>query len=1487
MPDTSAPKKRCPYPGLRPFRSDEADLFFGRDKQINDLLARLGKSRFLAVVGESGCGKSSLIIAGMIPALEAGLLDTDGADWQVTRMRPGSRPMRSLAEALRKSSAITHGPLRSSEDRALIEAELRRGPLGLLDVLREGGGLVDARLLLLVDQFEEIFRFRRDDSGEKPADSKVVDRDEAAAFVALLLRTIQAPEGRVYVVLTMRSDFLGDCARFTGLPETLNDSQFLTPRLTFDQRKSAIEGPARVEGGRVEPELTTALLNDMGPGPDQLPLMQHALMRAWTEASLRRPDSPIVERVDYLKVGGLKEAISRQADLAYDGLRPEQKPIAERLFRALTGGTVGKRDTRRPTKLGEIAAIARVEPEVVIAVVEHFRGGELNFLTSSTDTLDSESVLDLSHESLIRQWVRLKEWAKAEAKSAEKYLLLARTAAEKKQPWVDNDLKDILKWRDDERPNAAWAARYGGNYAEAMAFIEAGLERQEKVESEVESIRLNEQRTHFYKGIAGLAIIAVLVSSIFALWALYEKGKSEQSKSLAELKTDEAEKSKAAANRSVELAMKSADKARKQLDLSNSLILASEARNVSGSPVLSILLGSEAIQLRRKKSEPLNVEAENVLRQSLGKIGGAGMNPMENDVSCLAFSSDGKTLAVVRSLDFDRGSGVVLWDVGTRKRLVGEPLSVPEGNVFSVAFSPDNKLIAAGYGVVAENARDANGGGLVLWDAATRRRLPEMPLAQRGERVLCVAFSPDGRSIIAGTGSFSSTGNLGSVIRWDDIANPKRQWSKPLDDRQGAVRSIAFSPDGNMFAAGDSRHLVLCDAATLKSLTGESLDVNYPIISLAFSPDATTIAAGCSDLYGDKHGEVITWNVANRKRQESDPFLSRTGKHPTVTYSSDGKFVAAGPADFVAGGVAIVRVSPKGIQREILATNGPVSHVALSPNGKTIVAAETGGMRLWELTDDLSSSVEPRTLNEPSNLPVNFETSPDGGWIVEARAKMARAWKFPTPDSGKVEAIDLAIDALAIPPKTASDPPDVLFDPSGLKLAIVARHDLAVWNCTRTFLPKKSSLVLHASAENKLEGTVLSRGGRWLATRTGTNGLQVRIYDLYKLEINYDQPYCTVNLAPPAKAEYIKSDDKPSENRKQESSGSSALFGPEPKGSGLSTRTGLKRTPPECETAFSRDGRWLATCNRNQEIILRGLTADRRSVAPKVIRSSGNVSAVTFHPNNRFLLAATIVFGKGYTLKVECWKIGGEGGEPLTDPIHAKGLSISSSGSMTGDAWLAFSPDGEFFTFGMDMSFQLSRWTDTGFGTPYAPVAPGPNPSELTLTFSPDSRWFFTSGNNVSSALYTLNGNQDRPSFHLSPTSFGPLADFSRDSRFLATTASNDSAIVIDIPQWTSKRESGVAPPLPRSLPGLSPPVRLLRFGPDSRQLVTVGVDSLIRVWQLDTDKLLEAAERVAGRNLTHAEWNQYLPYLEYHKTFDNLPEPPVETDQRTGPSTL
>ena len=476
----------APYPGLRPFHRDEAHIFFGREEQTDELLRRLNATHFLAIVGPSGCGKSSLARAGMIAALETGFMASAGSRWRFAVMRPGSHPMRRLATALIEEASLVPEGVDKTDVLGFLSATLWRGPLGLVEALAETPLPSDTNLLILVDQFEEIFRFRREGG-----------QDEADAFVALLLESAQQREASVYIVITMRSDFFGDCAVFTGLPEALNKSQYLTPRLTREQQRAAIVGPARVFDGDIEPELINRLLNEMGPHPDQLPLLQHLLMRMWTwegaahrggvapppcsEAAVEAAEEMfgrVLTLRDYEEVGGLKQALSNHADEAFDHLDQRQQKIAEIMFRRLSERGADLRDTRRPTRISEIAALAETSFEEVTRIVDIFRAPDCSFLVPACpEPLYPETVLDISHESLIRQWDRLRQWAAQEAQSAEEYRFLEQTARLWKQKhaalWGTPNLETALEWRNNERPTTVWAKRYGGEFELAMEFLDA------------------------------------------------------------------------------------------------------------------------------------------------------------------------------------------------------------------------------------------------------------------------------------------------------------------------------------------------------------------------------------------------------------------------------------------------------------------------------------------------------------------------------------------------------------------------------------------------------------------------------------------------------------------------------------------------------------------------------------------------------------------------------------------------------------------------------------------------------------------------------------------------------------------------------------------------------------------------------------------------------------------------------------------------------
>src|ERR1700687_1579015 len=355
-----------PFPGLRPLEPEEDYLFFGRERQIDELLRRLRDNRFLAILGTSGCGKSSLVRSGLIPSLLGGAMTRAGSSWRVallragegplgepaaavgaamTRagwswrvalLRPGEDPLGNLASALAAPEALAPQGESGELDRSFIEATLRASNRGLIECVQQGRLPPHDNLLVAIDQFEELFRFKHASS-----------RDDALAFCKLLLEGARHLESRIYLAITMRSDFVGNCVEFAGLPEAVNEGTYLVPRMLRDELRAAITGPVAVGGAAIAPRLVGRLLHDVGDDPDQLPVLQHALMRTWQFWQRERtPGEPLDPR-RYEAIGTMRDALSRHCEEAYGELDADGQRIARRMFQALTDRGRDGRGNRR------------------------------------------------------------------------------------------------------------------------------------------------------------------------------------------------------------------------------------------------------------------------------------------------------------------------------------------------------------------------------------------------------------------------------------------------------------------------------------------------------------------------------------------------------------------------------------------------------------------------------------------------------------------------------------------------------------------------------------------------------------------------------------------------------------------------------------------------------------------------------------------------------------------------------------------------------------------------------------------------------------------------------------------------------------------------------------------------------------------------------------------------------------------------------------
>jgi WD40 repeat protein len=964
----STPDNRPPYPGLRPFEADEADLFFGREQHVDALLKRLSNSHFVAVVGESGAGKSSLVRAGLLPALQAGFVVEAGSDWRVAVMRPGGSPMAALADALLEPAVLTDAGGSPRPEFAL--AELRRGPLGLVQLTRDAYLGSYCNLLVVVDQFEEVFRYCRE-----PA-----QKDQADMFVELILRAAEQRQVPIFIVLTMRSDFVGDCARFRGLPERLNDNQYLTPRLTREQIAAAIREPARVCGGVVDPALVDELCNAIGDNPDQLPLLQHLLMRVWDRAGERsRPPRLTSDLVTML--GGLYSALNHHAQLVYESLRDDQKAVARAMFKRLTDPLSMRRDLRRDALVSDIAAVTGTNAAEVIAVADVFRAPGRHMLMPQPATpLDAQSRLDISHESLIRQWTTLNGWAREESANAREFRRLRDEAREELEGQADllagRDLARALDWVKQAEPTPAWAARYSepGELETTLAFITRSAAEAQRRKDEQQLLVAREakaKRQRVYTSVlAGFVVLALVVTGvIFSLWrtAVEQRVIAQTNAAEAEKQAAEAEKQKGRADAAALLAGQKADEAVEQRKAAegeseeateargeaHARQLAADARvQAQNDPGLAILLAGAAAREPKSDEQALdalrvalaghvpNIESAFTVAKSRHYV--PGTKSLWLDFSLNGASvSPRDPVAVVPA-----GNEAIIWSLASPRP--NRPLSGHKGIVGAARFSPDGRLVAT-------SSQDGNGR---VWNASTGKLIKE--LEGNDGMLNDVVFSPDGKRLIT-----LADDHVGRIWHVGDYSKTPCK----LEVERGNFLTASFSHDGARLVT--VIHYSMPDrdpvwTALVWNIAGDNCpDKPEPFDSGTDARWATFSPYGPWLGIVRDNGDVVMvktsdWSQTPRITaaptgtpsddeaiERKDEAGRRLDYAPPVAWSRDGQYFAAAGKDHT---VRVTTMDGTSTGTSLRGHTGRVTSLSFDPSGNVLLSTSNDATaRLWRL----------------------------------------------------------------------------------------------------------------------------------------------------------------------------------------------------------------------------------------------------------------------------------------------------------------------------------------------------------------------------------------------------------------------------------------------------------------------------------------------------------------------------------------------------------
>ena len=862
-----------PYKGLRAFQQADAPDFFGREALTEHLLTRLKESqqlaRFLAVVGPSGSGKSSVVKAGLLPALRAGAMP-GSSKWFIVEMSPGTHPLEELEIGLLRIAV--------NQPTGLME-QLRRDERGLLRATQLVLPADDSELVLVIDQFEHVYTL-------------VEDNAEAAHFLCSLFTAVTDPTSRLRVIITLRADFYDRPLLHPDFGNLLRQRTEVVIPLMADELVRAIVEPAERVGVTLEPGLVAAIVADVNEQPSALPLLQYAL----TELFERREGRHLTSKA-YQLIGGVCGALAQRAEQVYAGLDNVGQSATRQLFLRLVTLGEGVKDTRRTVAQSELTSIAFGSPAVfedpsgqpeqsesstagafpstypppastpsryagvMETVIKAF--GRSRLLTFDRDPSTRTPTVVVAHSALLREWQRLSDWLDTSRVDLRLQHLLATAADE----WLNaNREASFLLQGARLAQFEGWAASTELALTDhERAYLDVSLAERQVRQIEETTRQRREQdainklwaRNRVIIVVAGMAVVLAVLAGI--IWNRYQQqARFALSRQLAaQAMSHMSDQPDLAGLLSIE-AVNAYDTSEARI----ALFAAQEQhpqqplkfRSHTG-PVRSVVFSPDGKVLASASTDGSVLFWDETARP----VNGPPL-PKADRITDLAFAPDGRMVASAAGDIY-----VVPWQAGA-----GQPITLTNHGelVTSLAFSPDGKTLASG---MADNT-------IVLWDVASGKIIGQ-PLKGHTDWVYSVAFSPDSKRLASGSKDKT-------VILWD-VAK-QQPIGKPLTGHTDWVYSVAFSPDGRMLASGSADNTVMQWDVVTHDLIGFPLrgHAGY-VFTVAFSPNGKTIASGSED------GTIRLWDSSTNQAL-GKPLSADDGAVHSVAFSPDGKIIASG-----------------------------------------------------------------------------------------------------------------------------------------------------------------------------------------------------------------------------------------------------------------------------------------------------------------------------------------------------------------------------------------------------------------------------------------------------------------------------------------------------------------------------------------------------------------------------------------------------------------